>query len=97
MTQSNRAVLQAIEYHVPQARVTNDALAEHFAEWTPARIHEIMGVDERHVAGSDECASDLAVAAATKLLASGRASPADIDYVIHCTQGRTTFCRPLPA
>lgn len=91
MTQSNRAVLQAIEYHLPEARVTNDALAEQFPEWTPARIHEIVGVDERHVAASDECASDLAVAAATKLFASGRASPADIDYVIHCTQGPDYF------
>ena len=44
MTQSNRAVLQAIEYHLPEARVTNDALAEQFPEWTPARIHEIVGV-----------------------------------------------------
>ena len=91
MTQSNRAVLQAIEYHLPEARVTNDALAEQFPEWTPARIHEIVGVDERHVAASDECASDLAVAAATKLFAAGRASPADIDYVIHCTQGPDYF------
>jgi 3-oxoacyl-[acyl-carrier-protein] synthase-3 len=91
VTQSNHAVLQAIEYHLPEARVTNDALAEQFPEWTPARIHEIVGVDERHVAASDECASDLAVAAATKLLASGRASPADIDYVIHCTQGPDYF------
>ena len=63
MTQSNRAVLQAIEYHLPEARVTNDALAEQFPEWTPARIHEIVGVDERHVAASEECAPDLAVAA----------------------------------
>ena len=91
MTQSNRAVLQAIEYHLPEARVTNDALAEQFPEWTPARIHEIVGVDERHVAASDECASDLAVVAATKLFASGRASPADIDYVIHCTQAPDYF------
>jgi len=64
VTQSNRAVLQAIEYHLPEARVTNDALAEQFPEWTPARIHEIVGVDERHVAASEECAPDLAVAAA---------------------------------
>ena len=28
MTQSNRAVLQAIEYHLPEARITNDALAK---------------------------------------------------------------------
>jgi hypothetical protein len=28
VTQLNRAVLQAIEYHLPEARVTNDALAE---------------------------------------------------------------------
>ena len=48
MTQSNCAVLQAIEYHLPEARVTNDALAEQFPQWTPARIHEIVGVDERH-------------------------------------------------
>ena len=36
-----------------------------------------MGVDERHVAASDECASG--------------ASPADIDDVIHCTQGPHYF------
>jgi hypothetical protein len=47
VTQSNRAVLQAIEYHLPEARVTNDVLAEQFPEWTPARSHEIVGVDER--------------------------------------------------
>ncbi len=68
MTQSNRVVLQAIEYHLPETRVTNDALAEQFPEWTPARIQ-----------------------AATKLFASGRALPADIDYVIHCTQAPDYF------
>ena len=81
MTERNRAVLEAIEYHLPEARVTNDALAEQFPDWTPARIHEMVGIDERHVAADDECASDLAVAAATKLFASGRASPADIEQL----------------
>ena len=89
---SNRAVLQAIESHLPEARVTNDALAEQFPEWTPARIHEIVGVDD----GMSRRATELHVGPRGRggheaILASGCASPADIDYVIHCTQGPDYF------
>lgn len=80
------AAIAAIEYYLPEAILSTAGLAEQFPEWSVEKIDKKTGIQERHIAGPDECSSDLAVAAAKKLFASGACSPQDIDYVLLCTQ-----------
>ena len=55
------------------------------------KIDQKTGIKERHIAGPDECSSDLAVAAARKLFASGACDPHSIDYILLCTQSPDYF------
>ncbi len=86
-----KAAIRAIEYHLPQCRLTNQDLAREFPEWPVEKIAAKTGIAERRLAAPDECSSDLAVAAAQKLFAAGRWGPADIDYILLCTQSPDYF------
>jgi len=86
-----QAALSAIEYYLPSRTVTTEELANEFPEWSVQKIDVKTGIKERHVTGPDECSSDLAVAAARKLFASGACDPQSIDYVLFCTQSPDYF------
>ena len=86
-----QSAIRAIEYYLPQATLTTATLSGEFPEWSVQKIDEKTGIQVRHLAGADECASDLAFAAAMKLFASGAASPADIDFILLCTQSPDYF------
>jgi 3-oxoacyl-[acyl-carrier-protein] synthase-3 len=85
------AAITAIEYHLPENSVSTEQLAAEFPEWSVEKIDEKTGIRERHIAGDDVCASDLAVTAAEKLFRSGACSPRDIDYLLLCTQSPDYF------
>jgi 3-oxoacyl-[acyl-carrier-protein] synthase-3 len=85
------AAIQAIEYYLPAKVVSNEDLAAEFPEWPVGKIQEKTGIVERHVVSVDECASDLAEAAARKLFGSSACPPADIDYLLLCTQSPDYF------
>ncbi|MBI3823997.1 MAG: ketoacyl-ACP synthase III, partial [Planctomycetes bacterium] len=85
------AAIRAIEYHLPEGSLTNRDLSSAFPDWSMDKIADKTGIDERRIAGLEECASDLAVAAAHKLFASGACSPASIDFVLLCTQSPDYF------
>jgi 3-oxoacyl-[acyl-carrier-protein] synthase III len=80
------AAIEAIEFHTPERVLTNEELAGLSDLWTPEKIHAKTGIRERRVAGSGECSSDLAVVAARKLFDSGVCAPADVDFLLLCTQ-----------
>ena len=86
-----KSFLKAIEYALPETTLTNDQLCRDIAEWTPEKIKDKTGIVERHIAGENEFASDLAVAAAQKLFDSGVIAPGEIDYLILCTQSPDYF------
>ncbi len=86
-----KAAIRAIEYYLPERAITTEDLAAEFPGWSVAKIDDKTGVQVRHIAGPEECASDLAVEAARKLFASGAATPAEIDYVLFCTQSPDYF------
>lgn len=86
-----QAALSAIEYYLPEAVVTTADLSAAFPEWSVDKIDQKTGIKERHISGPDECASDLAVAAARKLFDSGACSPESIDYILLCTQSPDYF------
>jgi 3-oxoacyl-[acyl-carrier-protein] synthase-3 len=85
------AAIRAIEYHLPQRVLSNQDLADTFPDWSVGKIAAKTGIAQRHLAAPDECASDLAVAAAQKLFASGVCRPADVDFLLFCTQSPDYF------
>ena len=80
------AVIKAVEYHLPQRIQTNEQLAALYPAWNVRRTAEKTGIHARHIAAENELASDLAVVAARKLFDSGVITPAEIDFVLLCTQ-----------
>ena len=81
-----RTEIEAIASYLPGVAVTNAELARDYPEWSVERIAEKTGIEERHRAATEECASDLAFAAAQKLFASGVCAAEDVDFVLLCTQ-----------
>lgn len=88
------AVIAAIEYHLPEQVVSTATLSQEFPDWDVPKIDAKTGIEERHIAGPHECASDLAVQAAKKLFAAGVCSPEQIDFVLFCTQTPDHFLPP---
>jgi 3-oxoacyl-[acyl-carrier-protein] synthase-3 len=88
-----RAYIKAIDYYLPQQIVTNEELIQDFPEWSVDKIAAKVGVNKRHIAGDNETATDLAIAAAEKLFGQG-INKESIDYLLFCTQNPDYF---LPA
>jgi 3-oxoacyl-[acyl-carrier-protein] synthase-3 len=82
-----------IAVHLPERVETNAQLKAEFPSWDLDLIYEKTGIGQRHIAAPDECASDLAAAAAGKLFAEHDIDPQSIDFVLLCTQ---TPDYPLP-
>jgi 3-oxoacyl-[acyl-carrier-protein] synthase-3 len=78
--------IKHIEYYLPEKTLTSEDLSHLFPGWTDSAIESKTGIRTRHIAAADECASDLAVAAAEKLFSSSRCKPSDIDFLVLCTQ-----------
>jgi 3-oxoacyl-[acyl-carrier-protein] synthase-3 len=72
---------------------TNAQLKAENPGWDMDLIYEKTGIGARHIAEPDECASDLATAAAQKLFREQDVDPQSIDFVLLCTQ---TPDYPLP-
>jgi 3-oxoacyl-[acyl-carrier-protein] synthase-3 len=79
-----RAVIQAVDFAVPEKRITNDELAttlDTSDEW----IRSHTGIGARHVAGPSVATSDLAVEACRKVLEKAEVPASEIDLVIVAT------------
>jgi len=83
--------IRGIEYYLPEAVLSNQDLAREFPDWSIDKIQGKTGIVERHIAGPDECSSDLAYHAAQKLFARGICVPQEIDYLLLCTQSPDYF------
>jgi len=86
-----QAVIRAIRSSLPAARLTNEALAQEFGDWGVEKIRQKTGIAERGLAGPDECASDLGLAAARRLFEEGVCHPDEIDFLLFCTQSPDYF------
>ena len=80
------AFIQGISFALPEQVVTNADLAEQNPSWDMPKIEEKVGIRTRHIANDDECASDLAFAAAEKLIVSMGIDRQKIDALLFCTQ-----------
>ena len=86
-----QASISAIEYYLPDAVVSTSDLAAQFPEWSVEKIDRKTGIERRHIAAADQCSSDLAFEAASKLFASGKYSPESVDFILLCTQSPDYF------
>lgn len=86
-----KAKIIAVDYCLPEGELTNEQLAKKFPEWSASKIKDKLGVSCRRIASEDELSSDLATKAAQKLFACGVVSPADVNFVIFCTQSPDYF------
>lgn len=87
--------IRDIAYYLPEKVLTNEQLAAEFPEWSTEKIAGKVGISERHIAASDETASDMAVTAAKRLFAKGY-DRNQIDFVLLCTQS-SDFSLPSSA
>mgnify|MGYP001266075971 CR=1 FL=1 len=55
-----KAYIKQIAYYLPEISISNEKLIEEFPEWTVGKIASKVGVNNRHVAGEQETASDMA-------------------------------------
>lgn len=85
------ARIAAVEYHLPEAVLTNEALASEFPEWTVEKISAKTGISRRHIAASDEFSSDLATAAGLALFERHGIDASSVEYLIVCTQSPDYF------
>ncbi len=85
------AAIRGVASFLPSQKLTNEQLANQFGDWHASQILSKTGIAARGVAGPDECASDLAVAAAKRLFETGACGSTEIDFLIFCTQSPDYF------
>ena len=81
-----KAFIKGISYYLPTHVLSNEELVKDFPEWSVEKVAAKIGVKERHVVADDECASDMAVKAAEKLIEEYNIDRSTIDFVLLCTQ-----------
>lgn len=75
-----------VAYVFPEKVLTNEELAAVYPGWSPEKIFEKTGINQRYVCKEDECASDLAERSARELFQKYSIDPKSIDFVILATQ-----------
>ena len=80
------AFIKAISYYLPECVITNEQLCQELHDPGVEALAKQAGVRVRHVASSKETSSDLAVRAAKMLFNQYNINPADVEFVLFCTQ-----------
>ena len=62
-----------------------------FPEWSAEKIGQKTGINERHIADENVCSSDLGFDSSQRLFAEHGVRPADIDFLLFCTQSPDYF------
>ena len=82
-----KAYIKAIATYLPKKILTNEELVKDFPEWSVEKVASKIGILQRHIADSNETASDMAVQAALNLFKENpEVKKEEIDYVLFCTQ-----------
>lgn len=86
-----KAYIKSIAYYLPEKVVTNEEIVADFPEWSVEKIAEKVGVRQRHVASSEETATDMAEKAALRLFQDNNVDRYEVDFVLLCTQSPDYF------
>ena len=81
-----KANIAAIEYALPDRRITNDELDLIHPQWSVHRAAKVTGVRQRYVCGEGETSLDLAMKACEKLFERGEVAKKDVGALILCSQ-----------
>jgi len=81
-----KAYIDAIEYFVPNNKLSNDDISAINPDWNVDRIFDKTGISNRYIANKGQTATDLAVEAGKILLEKKQGLKDIIDYIILCTQ-----------
>lgn len=81
-----KARLVDIGIYLPEEILGNDELAAIYPDWPSDKIYEKTGIKERHIAGRNETAADMAYEAACNLFSQGVIEASEVDFIILCTQ-----------
>ena len=82
----HHACIAAIDYALPERRISNEMLAERHPTWQMDQVVLRTGVKERAWCSASETALDLAEVACQKVLAHADWAVNDVDVVLFCTQ-----------
>jgi 3-oxoacyl-[acyl-carrier-protein] synthase III len=80
------STIRAIAHALPQKTLTYEELVERFGESPVKSIYKMSGIRDRRVVEPGQCASDLALAAARRLLAHTGVDLSTIDTLIFSSQ-----------
>ncbi|MCX6158485.1 MAG: ketoacyl-ACP synthase III [Ignavibacteriae bacterium] len=83
--------ISGISYYLPLNVLSNEEINDNFPEWSVEKIAEKTGITNRHISGTSEFSSDMAVQSSLKLFEEYNINPIDIDYLILCTQSPDYF------
>lgn len=86
MPMQTTSTIRAIAHALPATTLTYEMLVERFGEKHTASIYKMSGIRDRRVVAPGQCASDLAAAAARRLLAHREIDPTSVDALIFASQ-----------
>lgn len=78
------AKIQAIEYFLPDVKLSNKQLAKEFPDYDFDKFEQKVGIQNRYITDNKTTAFDLAVGACEKLFS--KHEKTSIDYILYCTQ-----------
>jgi len=85
------AHIVGISYYLPDEVLSNDDISKEHPEWSIEKIALKTGIVERHIAGENILASDLAFEAAELIFSEYNIDRGTIDFVLLCTQSPDYF------
>lgn len=85
------AYIKAISYYLPDLILDNEQINQEFPEWSVDKISQKTGIYKRHISAANEFSSDMGISAANKLFSEHEILPADIDFLLFCTQSPDYF------
>lgn len=80
------AFIKALSYYLPERVLTNEELSQELNDPKIDSLSKQAGVIVRHIISPEQTSSDLAVSAAKKLFDENGIDPADIGFVLFCSQ-----------
>lgn len=81
-----KAYIVGVASYLPEYCLSNEQLATEYPEWSVEKIYGKTGIRKRYIASKDDTCSGIATSAARRLFEKHDIAPADIDYVLLCTQ-----------
>lgn len=81
-----KVFIKALHYYLPIDTLSNEDINKMHPEWHIDKIMAKTGINNRHISGKNEFASDMAIKVAEQLFENSSIKPDSIDFILYCTQ-----------